>query len=125
MNKRKQYTVEFTLNARPQLVYNYIATPIGLNVWFADDVSILGEVLTFTWEGSTEKARIVSKKFNKLFKLQWIERDNEYLIFEIVKDELTGDVALLITDFDNDDEIDEAKMVWEASIEKLKQTIGG
>jgi hypothetical protein len=126
MADRKKYTVEFMFNARPQLVYNFIGTPAGLNVWFADDVSINEDVLTFTWEGSSEKARIVTKKFNKFIKLRWVDRPKEeYLIFEIIPDELTGELALMITDYDNEDEIEDAKLVWHASIEKLRETIGG
>jgi len=37
---------------------------------------------------------------------------------------LTKDVSLVITDFAEEDEIDEAKMLWESQISDLKQVLG-
>jgi hypothetical protein len=39
-------------------------------------------------------------------------------------DELTKDVALIITDFAEDDEINEAKQLWLNQINDLKKVIG-
>ena len=39
-------------------------------------------------------------------------------------DELTGDVALLITDFSEEDEKDDAIDLWDSQISELKHTIG-
>jgi hypothetical protein len=38
---------------------------------------------------------------------------------------LTKDVSLIVTDFSDDDEVDEIKMFWENQIAELKHTIGG
>ena len=51
--------------------------------------------------------------------------DVSYFEFRIEVDALTKDVSLIVTDFaDNDEEADEAKMLWENQIEDLKHTIG-
>jgi hypothetical protein len=39
-------------------------------------------------------------------------------------DDLTKEVALIVTDFYDDDE-DELKLLWDNNIHKLKQAIGG
>ena len=39
-------------------------------------------------------------------------------------DEITKDVSLIITDFAEEDELEESKMFWENQIEELKHTIG-
>ncbi|MGB0892518.1 MAG: START-like domain-containing protein, partial [Flavobacteriaceae bacterium] len=40
-------------------------------------------------------------------------------------DALTKDVSLMVTDFsDDEDEVEEAKMLWENQIDELKHTIG-
>ncbi|MEX0966738.1 MAG: START-like domain-containing protein [Bacteroidia bacterium] len=125
-NKREKYTAEFQLRSSPDLLYNYLATASGLTAWFADDVTVNGDVYTFMWDGSPERAQMIRKKPGKLVKFQWLDRDaEEYLTFEIELDELTRDVALMVTDFENEDEIQEAKMVWQVSIDQLKSTIGG
>jgi hypothetical protein len=40
-------------------------------------------------------------------------------------DEMTGEVALLITDFSEEGEEDDQKMLWDESVEELKRHIGG
>jgi len=37
---------------------------------------------------------------------------------------LTNDVSLFVIDFAEDDEVDEAKMLWENQIDDLKKIIG-
>ena len=50
--------------------------------------------------------------------------ENSFFEIKIVVDELTKDVSLVITDFSEEDEIDEAKMLWESQISDLKQVLG-
>ncbi len=126
MSGRKEYNVEFPVRAKPELVYNYLLDPSGLASWFAEDVNVNGETYDFIWEGSTEKAQLIQSKPNKLVKYKWIERDKEeFLTFQIEKDDLTGDTSIIVSDFDEENEIEEAKLMWESIIEQLKGTIGG
>jgi hypothetical protein len=55
-----------------------------------------------------------------------MDTDDEKSFFEfrIEVDEITKDVSLIVTDFADEDEIDEAKMFWENQIDELKHTIG-
>jgi hypothetical protein len=39
-------------------------------------------------------------------------------------DEITKDVSLIITDFAEDDEIEESKMLWDNLVSDLKQVLG-
>jgi len=39
-------------------------------------------------------------------------------------DEITKDVSLMIVDFADEDEVEEAKMLWENQISSLKQVLG-
>jgi uncharacterized protein YndB with AHSA1/START domain len=126
MAERVKFTLEYIFNSSPEFLYSYISTASGLAIWFADDVQINGDIYTFIWEGSEEKAKLLSKRINKYVKFQWLDRDNnEYFSFEIDQDALTGDVAIVITDFENADELHEAQMIYDVSIDRLRQTIGG
>lgn len=79
----------------------------------------------FFWDGSEEKAELLSSKNNKFVKFKWLDNDeNSFFEIKIVVDELTKDVSLVITDFAEEDEIDEAKMLWESQISDLKQVLG-
>ena len=81
---------------------------------------------TFTWEGSQQKAILLSKKKDSFIKFKWLETsDEEYFEFFIQIDELTSDVSLIVTDFaDDEDDKEDASQLWNAQIDKLKSTIG-
>ncbi len=105
-----------------------ISTPSGLSEWFADNVNIKNELYTFYWDGSDETAKLVSKKYGEFVRFHWIDhRDtNTYLEFRIKIDPLTNDVALLITDFGEDEEdIEEMISLWENQVHDLIKRVGG
>ncbi|MEZ7514076.1 START-like domain-containing protein [Flavobacterium frigidarium] len=128
MDQKKRYEIEFPINSSPQLLYQYIATPSGLSEWFADNVNSRGEFFTFIWDGSEEKARLASKKSGEKVKFKWVDdknKDTEYFFeIHILVDELTKDVSIMVVDFAEEDEIDEAKLLWENQISDLKHLIG-
>lgn len=128
MNEKIKFEVEFPIHASPQLLYQYISTPSGLSEWFADNVNSRGEFYTFIWDDSEEKAKMLSKKSGERIKFRWLtDEDDEasyYFEIRIQVDEITKDVSIIITDYAEDDEVDEAKMLWENQISDLKQVLG-
>ncbi len=128
MSKKIKVDMEFPIHASPSMIFQYLTTPSGLSGWFADDVNSRGKLYTFIWDGVGEKAKIAAKKDNERVKYKWLdEADNEtgtYIEFKIVVDELTKDVSLLITDFCDEDEEEETRMLWENQIGDLKHMIG-
>ena len=103
-----------------------MATPSGMSEWFADNVNSRGEMYTFIWDGSEEQAKVLAKKNAERVRFRWLEDEDEPYYFElrIQVDEITKDVSLIITDFAEEDEIDEGKMFWENQISELKHIIG-
>ncbi|MDR5590098.1 START-like domain-containing protein [Christiangramia sp. SM2212] len=126
MEEKIKYEMEFPIQASPSLLYQYISTPSGLSEWYADNVNSRGEFFTFIWEGSEEKAKLVSKKSDERIKFKWIDDEDTPYFFElrIQVDDITKDVSLMITDFAEDDEVDEGKMLWENMVSDLKQILG-
>lgn len=128
MDDKVKFEIEFPIHASPQLLYQYISTPSGLSEWFSDNVNSRGELFTFIWDDSEEKAKLLNKKSGERVKFRWIEDEEDGLscFFEIriQVDEITKDVSLMITDFAEDDEVDEAKMLWTNQISSLKQVLG-
>lgn len=124
MSERVKFQIEYLLSSSPEFLFNYISTPTGLSAWFADDVTLNGDIFTFVWEGSEEKAKLIKTTHNKYVKFKWIEREDEFFTFEVFRDEMTGEVALIITDFEDADQVEEAKMVYNGSMKRLHQTIG-
>lgn len=103
-----------------------LSTPGGLSEWFADDVNVQGSQFVFIWDGAEEFAELTNKKENKYVRFKWVDDDDEkaYFEFRINIDELTGDVALVITDFANDDEIEDSMELWDSQISELKHVLG-
>ncbi len=128
MNVKVRYELEFPVNSSPQLLYQYISTPSGLSEWFADNVNSRGEYFTFMWNGSQEKARLTSKKSGEKVKFRWIDeqdRDTDlYFELRILEDEITKDVSLMVVDYADEDEVEEARRLWENQISDLKHVIG-
>jgi uncharacterized protein YndB with AHSA1/START domain len=126
MAEKIKYEMEFPIHASPSLLYQYISTPSGLQEWYADNVNSRGEYFTFIWEGSEEVARLVSKKKSEFIRFQWeVDKGTDYYYeIYIQVDEITKDVSLMITDFAEEDELEEGKMLWDNMISELKQVLG-
>ncbi|WP_442787950.1 START-like domain-containing protein [Flavobacterium suncheonense] len=128
MEGKVRYELEFPIMSSPQLLYQYISTPSGLQEWFADNVNSRGEFFTFVWNDSEEKARLASKKTGEKVKFRWVDEENKdaeyYFELRILEDEITKDVSLMVVDFAEEDDLQEAKQLWENQISDLKHVIG-
>ena len=121
-----KYTLEYPMNCSPLLLYPRISTPGGLSEWFAENVNLEGKNYVFFWDGSSQKAEIQLKRENHFIRLRWVDdiQENTYFEFRIVSDELTGDIALMITDFAEPDEKEDAVDLWNSQISGLKHCVG-
>lgn len=128
MKQKIKYELEFPIHSSPQLLYQYIITPSGLSEWFAENVNSRGEIYSFIWDDSVEKAKLASKKSGEKVKFRWLdENENEteyYFEIRIQVDEITQDVSLIVTDFAEEEELLEAKLLWENLVSDLKHVIG-
>ena len=126
MSDKIKYEMEFPIHASPSLLFQYISTPSGMQEWYADNVNSRGEFFTFIWEGSEERAKLVSKNKGQSIRFQWVDDEDTDYYFEmrIQVDAITKDVSIMVTDFAEDDEIEEGKMLWENMISELKQLLG-
>jgi uncharacterized protein YndB with AHSA1/START domain len=126
MADKIKYELEFPIQASPSLLYQYISTPSGMQEWYADNVNSRGEFFKFIWDGSEEEAKLVVKKKGERIRFQWLDDEGTDYYFElrIQVDEITKDVSLMVTDFAEEDELDEGKMLWENMIGELKQILG-
>ncbi len=128
MDEKTKFEIEYPIHASPQLLYQYISTPSGLAEWFADNVNSRGELFIFIWDDSEERAKLLTKKNGERVKFKWLngeeDEDKYYFEIRIQVDEITKDVSLMVTDFSEDDEVDEAKMLWDNQISGLKQVLG-
>ena len=127
MSESMKYSLEFPIRSSIKVLYKRLSSPSGLSEWFADNVNIKKNIFTFFWDGSEQKAELISKKENTFVRFHWLdsENDEDYFEMKIQIDEMTSDVSLIIVDFAIDDEEkDEGILLWETQIDNLKQALG-
>ena len=126
MASKNIFQIEFPIRSSLRILFNQISTPSGLSEWFADNVNLNGKNYKFFWDGDEQDAELLSKKNNQSIKFRWTDEPKDtYFELKIVVDDITQDISLIVTDFAEDEEDEEeAKLLWNKQIEKLRQSIG-
>jgi uncharacterized protein YndB with AHSA1/START domain len=123
--KKKKFQIEFEVRSSPRILFNYLSTPSGLADWFADEVKDDENIYTLFWGKSSSQVELLSKKDHHIVRYKWVDGDKDtYFEFEIVTDDLTSDVALLVTDFAEENDIEEETKLWQSQIGNLMHIIG-
>jgi hypothetical protein len=129
MSDKKKFELEFIVKSSSKILYGCIATPSGLSEWFSDDVNIRDDIYTFFWDGTEEQAKLLSKKNQEFIKFQWLEDieagNSVYFELRIKIDAMTKGVAIIVTDFAEEDEIEESSLLWGSQIDQLRRIVGG
>jgi uncharacterized protein YndB with AHSA1/START domain len=128
MSAKEKYQLEYTINSSAHVLYNYISSPSAMQEWFADLVNEKNGYYIFEWDGSEERAKLLTKRPKEFIKWQWEVDEEEgidsYFELRVKIDSLTNDVALIVTDFAEPDEKEEAVLLWNSQIDELKHVIG-
>jgi uncharacterized protein YndB with AHSA1/START domain len=124
--ERVKFTSEFIFRASPTILYQFLTTPACLIRWFCDEIDIQGETFTFMWNDTEEVAELVMDHEDELVQFKWEDApsDDEYLEFKIYKSPVTGETILEVTDFCDDDEVEDQKQYWVSQLEKLRKESG-
>ena len=124
---RSKFEMEYNLNCSPKVLFSRLSTPEGLGEWFADEVNVDGDIFTFFWNNSESKARLSALKENKMVRFEWLGMENEesnFFEFRINLEELTNELALMITDFAEAEEKEDSIYLWDSQINDLKRALG-
>jgi hypothetical protein len=121
---KKKYELEFIVSTTTTILYKCLSTPSGLSEWFADNVNLKGDKYTFIWDGSEETALLLRNRKNDCVRFQWEDDEGTDYYWEMLirMDALTNQVALIVTDFAEEDEMDDSKLLWEKT--GLRQSMG-
>lgn len=121
------YSIEYELNSSPDVLFEFISTPGGLEKWFADRVYIIEGNFIFNWEhGEKRLAKQIAIKDKEWVRFHWLdEPEKRYFEFRIQIDDLTSEVALIVSDFaDNPKELEESTRLWNQQMQDLHYSIG-
>jgi uncharacterized protein YndB with AHSA1/START domain len=128
MSDRIKFELELPVKASPGMLFPYLSTPSGLSEWFSDDVNSRGDKFTFIWDGDERDAYRIAKKKDQFIRFRWDEDETEgnkyFFEFRIEVDEMTNDTSIIITDYSEEGEVEEDKLLWDSQIHQLLHTIG-
>lgn len=119
-----KFNIEYEIKSSPKILYSFLNEPNALSQWFADEVNFRDGVYEFVWDDETRTAKLMSARDNKLVKYKWLDDEPYHFEMEIIQDELTNDVALMITDFARQDTLDDRKLIWDNQIAYLQSVLG-
>ncbi len=123
---KKKFVMEFVLNScSHSVLWKAVSTPSGLGDWFADDVKLVGEKWVFVWDKLEQSAVRLSCRDKQLVKFRWDGDSTDcYFEFRINEDALTSNVTLVITDFADELDLEDAKILWEEQVRVLGLQLG-
>ena len=123
------YTLEYLINSSPDILFEFVSTAGGLEKWFAEKVSVKENVFHFFWEkDEIKEARLIALKEREFARFHWLDQADtkKYFEFKIQIDDLTSEVALIVSDFaDTKEEFEDARLLWNAQIQDLLHALGG
>lgn len=123
---RVKIDMEFIFRASPAVLYRFITTPECLVRWFCDTVDIQDDYFTFEWQGSEEVAEMIDDIEEERIRFEWEDGEpGEYLEYRMYKSDVTNETILEISDFCEQDEVQEQRDYWETQITNLRVETGG
>jgi uncharacterized protein YndB with AHSA1/START domain len=130
--ERHRLILDHHLHSRSStIIWQLISTAGGLMKWVADEVSEQKGKMQFTWgdpwgHHETRTATIINKVKNKSISFRWDDEPDEeaYLELQMLRNELTGDFMLRITDYALPEDEGSLTQIWEQNLERLHHTTG-
>lgn len=125
--KKEKFTIEYPLdNASESILWKMIGDPLGLALWFSDGVTVEGDEYTFSWENHLQTAILQAITEGRNIRFHWKEdKDSEaYFQFEIVTQDLSGHIGLLITDYATPGDKEDSILLWNKQIDDLRRKAG-
>lgn len=123
--KRIKFQLEYVIDCKQSKLYEYISTAHGLSNWFANTVHEDNEgQFNWKWDDLEARANVIEKKKNKFIQFSVEENPaNEFFELRIDINEVTRDLALIIIDFANEDEVEDYKDLWTYQVSNLTNLI--
>jgi uncharacterized protein YndB with AHSA1/START domain len=119
------FSIEYPVRCSPNILFEFLSTPAGLQEWFADKVDERDLVFSFSWNGSTEKAEVLEVEEGKFIRYHWLHAPkNEYFEFSIEKSEVSSQTILIIKDFAEKRDIADQTRLWDVQVHDLFHRLG-
>src|SRR6476646_5163481 len=95
--KKIMYALEYPIKCSPTILYEFLATAVGLQEWFADKVEQRDNMFYFYWNGSVDVAEKIEDFENNYVRYRWDYYDeDEFFEFRIEQSAVTSMTILRI-----------------------------
>lgn len=123
---RRKIELEYIFSSSVKVLFSRISTADGLAEWFSDEVEVQDNIFTFHWGTTKQEAEMIENQKLSYVRFRWLDRNNpdEYFEFRVNVEPLTEDVALLVTDFVDEEEVEDSIGLWNQQIETLMRNLG-
>lgn len=123
MTPLQKFTIEFPMKVTPRLLFTLISTSEGLARWFAEKVTVQDDIFLFEWEGSQQSARLMESKEPEYIRFEWTDDFHEgfFLDLQISHEPVSGESALVVSDYAEESDMDFTQMWWRTQIAKLQR----
>lgn len=121
---KNKVVLEYVLSSQSvSMIWDAIATAPGLTSWFADDVTADGKDFSFTWgKNESRVAELINCRQNTYVRFHWLDEEpGTYFEMRILKNELTSNYSLEITDFADSEDEGDVRSLWDSSMDALKR----
>ena len=125
---REKIQLEYLLRVpSKEILWTVISSASGLESWFADEVDIKDKKAVFKWDKSeTREAEIIGYRLYSFIRFRWLDSEfsNEYFEFRITQNELTKEYVLEVTDFTDEQDVEDQMDLWDVAINCLREVAG-
>ena len=123
MTELHKFSLVFPVNISPKVLFKLISTLEGLSRWYADRVIIRNGTFVFEWEGSVQTATLVESKENEYVRFCWADdfHKGHEMEFRISHEPVSGETALVISDYAEVDDLKVSQLWWTNQIDRLKR----
>lgn len=122
---KQKINLEYEMNTMPGILYKRVATPEGLASWFAEDAASEDDIVfSFLWHKDVSRAIVIDSIPNEMIRFRWEDEDtDDYFEFRIVQPEMSRSIILCVTDFSEEEELEDVIQLWNFQIANLKRIL--
>lgn len=123
---KERVVMEFEVHSNPNVLFELLSTPSGFSEWYCDDVDVRGDVFTFKWGNDEETVTMIGRKAPEVIRFRRSADDDPaaYFEFRIRIDDMTNEVALIVTDHAWPGESGNVRSLWASQIANLTRVLG-
>ena len=126
-NTKGLYKLEYLVTSSPDVLFEFLSTAGGMEKWFAPKVYIKDSSYIFSWGNDEQRqAVLLALKEREFVRFRWSDQsEKRYFEFRLQIDELTNEIALIVSDFaDSMEEEESSRLLWNAQIHDLLHALG-